>query len=56
MDKPLVDEIKFLKEIKLPKGVSIKELVSEIEIHWAGNKLKNCINNPDQGYIEKYKK
>ena len=55
MDKPLVDEIKFLKEIKLPKGVSIKELVSEIEIHWAGNKLKNCINNPDQGYIEKIK-
>lgn len=55
MDKPLVEEIKFLKEIKLPKGVSVKELVSEIELHWAGNKLKNCINNPDQGYIEKIK-
>ena len=55
MDKPLVEEIKFLKEIKLPKGVSAKELVSEIELHWAGNKLKNCINNPDQGYIEKIK-
>ena len=55
MDKPLVEEIKFLKEIKLPKGVSAKELVSEIEIHWAGNKLKNCINNPSQNYIEKIK-
>ena len=55
MDKPLVDEIKFLKQIKLPKGVSVKELISEIEIHWAGNKLKNCINDPSQGYIEKIK-
>ncbi len=55
MDKPLVEEIKFLKEIKLPKGVSAKELVSEIEIHWAGNKLKNCINKPSQNYIEKIK-
>jgi hypothetical protein len=55
MNKPLVEEIKFLKEIKLPNGVSTKELVNEIELHWAGNKLKNCINNPDQGYIEKIK-
>ena len=47
--------LKFLKEIKLPKGVSVKELVSEIELHWAGNKLKNCINNPDQGYIKNIK-
>jgi hypothetical protein len=55
MSKPLVDEIKFLSQIKLPKGVSVKELVSELEIHWAGNKLKNCLNNPGQEYIEKIK-
>jgi len=55
MSKPLVDEIKILSQIKLPKGVSVKELVSELDIHWAGNKLKNCLNNPGQMYIEKIK-
>lgn len=55
MSKPLVDEIKFLSQIKLPKDVLIKELVSELEIHWAGNKLKNCLNNPGQNYIERIK-
>jgi hypothetical protein len=34
MSKPLVDEIKFLSQIKLPKDVLIKELVSELEIHF----------------------
>ena len=55
MSKPLVDGIKFLSQIKLPKDVLIKELVSELEIHWAGNKLKNCLNNPGQNYIENIK-
>jgi len=55
MSKPLVDRIKFLSQIKLPKDVLIKELVSELEIHWAGNKLKNCLNNPGQNYIENIK-
>ncbi len=38
MSKPLVDEIKFLSQIKLPKDVLIKKLVSKLEIHWACNK------------------
>jgi len=55
MSKPMVDEIKHLKEIKLPKGVVLKEIVSEMELHWAGNKLKNCLNDSGQSYKEKIK-
>jgi len=33
-----------------PKGVKIKELVSELDLKWGGRKLNNCLNNPGQDY------
>jgi hypothetical protein len=35
--------------------LKFKELVNEVELNWAGNKLKNCINNPEQNYKNKIK-
>jgi hypothetical protein len=43
----------IINDFVTPKGVKIKELTSELDLRWAGNKLKNCINNPDQNYKEK---
>ena len=48
LTQPLIDSNK----ISL-LGISVKEILSETEMQWAGNKLKNCINNPSQGYKEK---
>lgn len=44
-----------LSKISLPSSIKIKEIVSEIEVQWAGNKLRNCINNSGQQYREKLK-
>jgi len=44
-----------IKDFDLPKGVTIKELTSELDLKWAGRKLNNCMNNPDQAYAEKIK-
>ena len=44
-----------IKDFDLPKGVSIKELTSELDLKCAGRKLNNCMNNPDQAYAEKIK-
>ena len=37
-------------DLTLPEGVKIKELITELDLQWAGNKLKNCMNNPGQDY------
>lgn len=37
-------------DLTLPEGVKIKELITELDLQWAGNKLKNCMNNPGQNY------
>jgi len=39
----------------LPEGVIVKELTNSIDLDWAGNKMKNCINNPGQEYDKKIK-
>jgi len=44
-----------IKDFDLPKGVTIKELTSELDLKWAGRKLNNCMNNPGQAYAEKIK-
>ena len=44
-----------LNEFESPKGVKIKELVSELDLKWAGRKLNNCLNNPGQDYKGKIK-
>ena len=55
MSKPLTTPLIDSKKIPFPKGIIIKEILCETEMQWAGNKLKNCINNPGQGYLEKIK-
>ena len=42
-------------DLNLPYNIKIKELTSELDLKWAGNKLKNCINNPGQNYKLKIK-
>ena len=37
-------------DLPLPKGVKIKELITELDLQWASKKLKNCMNNPGQNY------
>ena len=44
-----------IKGLDLPKGVAIKELTSELDLKWAGRKLNNCMNNPNQAYAEQIK-
>lgn len=44
-----------IKDFDLPKGVTIKELTSDLDLKWAGRKLNNCMNNPGQSYAEKIK-
>ena len=53
MSKPLTNPLIDSNKISLPSGIVFKEILSETEMQWAGNKLKNCINNPNQGYKEK---
>jgi len=42
-------------DLNLPYDIKIKELTSVLDLRWAGNKLKNCINNPGQNYKSKIK-
>jgi hypothetical protein len=51
--KPLVDGIEVVKHINLPSDVEIKEVLSEGELIWVGYKLKNCLNDVNQGYVNK---
>lgn len=51
--KPLVDGIEVVKHINLPSDVEIKEVLSEGELIWLGYKLKNCLNDVNQGYVNK---
>ena len=53
MNNPLITPTNVVDKLNLPDHIIIKELVSEYEINWAGNKLKNCLNNDGQGYKEK---
>ena len=52
MDKPLVTPLP-IHHIKFPTHITVKELVSECDLNWAGVKLKNCLNNPGQEYGSK---
>jgi hypothetical protein len=40
-------------DLTLPEGVKIKELITELDLQWAGNKLKNCMNNSGQNYKDR---
>jgi len=53
MSKPLTPPLINVNKLSLPNNVSVKELLSETEMQWAGQKLKNCINNVGQGYKER---
>ena len=55
MSKPLIDPLINIPSLTLPSDVRIKELTCESEMHWAAEKLNNCINNPEQKYKEKIK-
>tara|TARA_R110000751_G_scaffold77362_3_gene156042 strand:+ start:1213 stop:3162 length:1950 start_codon:yes stop_codon:yes gene_type:complete len=55
MSKPLIKPIEIIGNLELPLNIIVKEIVSETEMNWAGNKLKNCINDPSQSYKEKIK-
>ena len=55
LTKPIIKGID-LSDMKLPSDVDVKELVSEYDLAYAGKKLSNCINNPNQKYKEKIKK
>jgi hypothetical protein len=39
--------------INLPSDVRVRELVMEMDLLWAGRKLKNCIGDSDQSYKSK---
>ena len=54
MGKPLIKPLS-LSHIKLPPHITIKEIICECDLNWAGNKLKNCLNDPNQKYAEKIK-
>jgi hypothetical protein len=54
MGKPLVKPLD-LSNIQLPSNINIKEIICECDLNWAGNKLKNCLNDPSQQYVEKIK-
>jgi hypothetical protein len=45
----IIEPIAF-DDLNLPYDIKIKELTSELDMRWAGNKLKNCINNDAQNY------
>ena len=52
MGKPLNKPLK-LSHIQLPPNVTLKEIITECDLNWAGNKLKNCLNDDTQKYREK---
>lgn len=54
MSEPLIKPLD-LSNIKLPPNIKIKEIICECDLNWAGSKLKNCLNDISQGYIEKIK-
>jgi len=51
--KPLVEAMEVVKHINLSSDIEIKEIISEGELMWAGHKLKNCLNDVNQGYVDK---
>ena len=51
--KPLVDTMEVVEHINLSSDIEIKEIISEGELMWAGHKLKNCLNDVSQGYVNK---
>jgi hypothetical protein len=55
LTKPIIEGVD-LSDMKLPKNVDVKELVSEYDLAYAGKKLSNCINTTGQNYKEKIKK
>ena len=55
LTKPIVSGVD-LSGMELPNDVDVKELVSEYDLAYAGKKLSNCINNPNQKYKEKINK
>ena len=54
MDKPLIQP-QDISGLELPDNVEIKEIISECQLQWSGQKLKNCLNNEGQGYADKIK-
>ncbi len=50
---PLVDTMEVVEHINLSSDIEIKEIISEGELMWAGHKLKNCLNDVNQGYVNK---
>lgn len=54
LTKPIIEGVD-LSDMKLPKNVDVKELVSEYDLAYAGKKLSNCINTSGQNYKEKIK-
>jgi hypothetical protein len=52
LSKPFMNAID-LSGLELPDGVEVKELVSDYDLAYAGRVLRNCINNPNQGYKSK---
>ena len=53
MSKPLVDPLDIAEITPLLNKAEVFELVNECQIQWAGQKLRNCLNNEGQGYVEK---
>jgi hypothetical protein len=46
----------FVGDLVLPnENIKIRELNTEMDLRWAGKKLSNCMNNPDQSYAQKIK-
>ena len=52
MDKPLITP-QDLSGLSLPHNIEVREIVSECQLQWAGQRLKNCLNNEVQGYAGK---
>jgi len=52
MDKPLIPP-QDLSGLELPYNIEVREIVSECQLQWAGQRLKNCLNNEGQGYAAK---
>ena len=52
MDKPLITPLD-LSGLQLPDHIEIKEIISECQLQWSGQRLKNCLNNDGQEYANK---
>jgi hypothetical protein len=55
MNKPLVEPLNIGDIEKEIKDTTIFELINEYQLEWAGKKLRNCLNNPGQDYVNKIK-